>query len=650
MIRSVDSGQNLFLFIFFIKLYGIIIISGEISNFSVNHHPENVSSSMNLFNDQSVFLHHENASQQQPQSQQHQSIISAADKQWHFHFDMFIILFLAFSSFCANTGLLYLGRQVKPSSTMNNSSFSNNFITITNNNNNNNSNSNMYTTINTTTSSNNINSTLSMPNNSNTSDKTTNQPCSTFNFLFNKWSNRKFSHGFNYFLTNQSSNEEVIMKHHHHHTTSGTIPTTRSYSVSSPPIMNKYPSSVSLIKLNQPNHFYPYPHHHGSTQHHHTPRSRRQRRYLRGLLGLSISNLSLSICLLSWCTCQIIIHNIDQKHDAIKAWLTLIAFINIWTIDIAQTLEIGAILWIALERTLGIHWPSEIQTLNNNTTNNNNISSTSSTKNKPTTCNTNNNNNDSTFSFIKNTLNRFKQNYCTTMHSHYHTLFAWCTPSTSLYKNRTTVTTSIKSKSSTSASSVMLINKKRSELYKRITWFIRVLLCFLPFILFVSASIYSFILIIQQIKRQKFLLLTTSSSSSSSLLNQPFLHSAQFTTTTTKTLTTTTDSHLVQQHQLDIISNWKTTYIKLISSINNHHNISYIQYVNSLVIYHYYYNVYFSNDLLSSKHTASLQHTMYAKYQTYMYYTSSIIPALIIGQFLAPLAILVTTNLLIYQK
>ncbi|CAL8092630.1 unnamed protein product [Calicophoron daubneyi] len=86
---------------------------------------------------------------------------------------------------------------------------------------------------------------------------------------------------------------------------------------------------------------------------HRSPRSRRHRRYLRGLLSLSISNLTVSITLIIWCACEIL------ENEDNRSWMSLLFTINYGIADVAQALEIGAVLWIALERTLGIHWPRE---------------------------------------------------------------------------------------------------------------------------------------------------------------------------------------------------------------------------------------------------------------------------------------------------
>ncbi|XP_018652923.1 hypothetical protein Smp_123120 [Schistosoma mansoni] len=205
MIPLIHIGENLLPFILFIQFYGIIITYGKIETLntiiSQNHHHVNLSSIYTTHNT----THNENL--QNKSLILDQSILNSKNdhhsinhEQWYFHFDMFIIMFLAFSSFCTNIGLLYLDRCAKSSIPTNNS------ITIPN---------------------------------------------------------------------------ETINK-----TTKSTTTTTRSFSLSNPPL-NKYPSSISLIKLNQTNQFYHH-HHHGSIQYH-TPRGRRQRRYLRGLFGLSIT-------------------------------------------------------------------------------------------------------------------------------------------------------------------------------------------------------------------------------------------------------------------------------------------------------------------------------------------------------------------------
>uniref|UniRef100_A0A3Q0KKH4 G_PROTEIN_RECEP_F1_2 domain-containing protein n=1 Tax=Schistosoma mansoni TaxID=6183 RepID=A0A3Q0KKH4_SCHMA len=594
MIPLIHIGENLLPFILFIQFYGIIITYGKIETLntiiSQNHHHVNLSSIYTTHNT----THNENL--QNKSLILDQSILNSKNdhhsinhEQWYFHFDMFIIMFLAFSSFCTNIGLLYLDRCAKSSIPTNNSSFSNHFITITN------------TTNNNTTSSNNLNTNLLMHNNIN------NLQCLSFNYLLKKWSNKRNSYGFNSLLSNQSSivtiPNETINK-----TTKSTTTTTRSFSLSNPPL-NKYPSSISLIKLNQTNQFYHH-HHHGSIQYH-TPRGRRQRRYLRGLFGLSISNLSLSLCLLSWCICQMIIYNIDKhKYYILNVWLTIIAFINLWTIDIAQTLEIGAILWIALERTLGIHWPSEIQTLNSNNNNNN------STGNK-TTCHHGNNIIINTsiksnppqykFKFFKNIIKKY-------------------------FNSDDVICNQFKMKKN---QSFINSNKKiNHEKYKIFLWFLRVLLCLLPFILFILASLYSLNNIIQYIKKHKLLLYNNQYNLIDINIEQlPWQQEQQ--------------PQQQPQQQMDMISNFETTYI-----IHNNSSIndSYIKYFNSLIVYNYYYYTYITNHNNFIKKHISLLHNIHMKYQIYMYYTSSIIPALIIGQFIAPLMILITTNLLIYQK
>ncbi|CAH8604734.1 unnamed protein product [Schistosoma margrebowiei] len=453
------------------------------------------------------------------------------------------------------------------------------------------------------------------------SNNNNNLKCSSFNFLYKKWSDKRNSHGSNGLLSNQSSiitiPNETINKITMPNTIT-TIPssTKRSFSISNPPL-NKYPSSISLLKFNH------HPYHHGSI-HYHTPRSRRQRRYLRGLLGLSISNLSLSICLLSWCICQIIIYNINEQYYILNAWLTIISLINIWTIDIAQTLEIGAILWIALERTLGIHWPSEIQTMNNN---NNNTDL--SMKCNLIQCK---------FSLLKN---MFKK--CT-LHNHFNSSSSSssssspCCCCTRLFLNQSSSSSPASATTSplaTTTTTTTTINKKYREKQKSIIWFLRVILCLLPLILFILASIYSLMNIIQQIKKHKLL----------------YHQQLQYEIQPQHQPQQQQQQPQQQQYQIDIISKLKTTYITHNSSINNdhhHNNNSYIQYFNSLVVYNYY--IYITNNLFTKKHTFLSLHKIHIKYQTYVYYTKSIIPALIIGQFLAPLAILITTNLLIYQK
>ncbi|CAH8607262.1 unnamed protein product [Schistosoma bovis] len=614
MMTFIHIGEYLFSFILFIQFYGMImmITYGEIvkSNMILHNHNQNNLSTIYMIHNDTLLLHNDhlqnesfildqfNHKSNDPDPDPDPDPDHNHNEQWYFHFDMFIITFLGFSSFCANIGLLYLDRRAKPSCTTNNSSFSNNFITIN-------------TTNNNTTNSNNSSTNFPMHNIASNN----NLKYSSFNFLYKKWSHKRNSHGSNGLLSNQSSiitiPNETMNKMTIPNTTttissSSSSSTKRSFSVSNPPL-NKYPSSISLLKFNH------YPYHHGSI-HYHTPRSRRQRRYLRGLLGLSISNLSLSICLLSWCICQIIIYNINEQYYILNAWLTIISLINIWTIDIAQTLEIGAILWIALERTLGIHWPSEIQTMNNNNNNNNNNNTKLSMKCNLIQCK---------FSLLKNMFKKCTlHNHSSSSSSSPTSSCCRCTP---LFMNQSSSSAS----ATTSPLATTTINKKYREKQKSIIWFLRVILCLLPLILFILASIYSLMNIIQQIKKQKL------------LYHQQLQHEIQ----------QPQPQQQQQQYQIDIISKLKTTYITHNSSINNHHhhhNNSYIQYFNSLVVYNYY--IYITNNFFTKKHTYLFLHKIHIKYQTYMYYTKSIIPALIIGQFLAPLAILITTNLLIYQK
>ncbi|VDQ00635.1 unnamed protein product [Trichobilharzia regenti] len=531
-----------------IKLYGIISIDAEvqiqqhvyISN-NINHsyignfsHPY----VYNLTHNNTSFLFEDKASQ-------------LPVERWHFHLETLITLFLALFSFGANAGLLYLDRRAKPYGTMNNSSFSNNFVTNTNNNNNN-------------------------------------------------------------ITSNAPTPQETL----------------RSYSLSSP--INKYPSSISLIKLNQTSFNSTGIFHHGSTQYH-TPRSRRQRRYLRGLLGLSISNLSLSLSLISWCSCQIIMHNISNTRNTAKAWLTIIAFINLWTIDIAQSLETGAILWIALERTLGIHWPSETNGMNSNNTNNNNTNTTTN-----------------------QCLPRFSEKYARNdiKWRRRQLTVRLKTPLTRLLKrikdslnqavlnllclNRCLSSNYFSCCTSLLTSSSALIAKKRSK--KRLSCFIHIFLCFLPLVLFLIASVYSLSNIICHTKKLR-------------------LHNHAFIALSSSN--SPTDQHNNNNHNnpVNFISDFQTTYNGSSVSIiyqndentttnTNYNNNNLTQHFNPLVIYDYFYTSYYNSVLWKQ----IPYYSMHIKHQIHAYYTSSIISALVIGQFLAPLAILVTTNLLIYQK
>ncbi|KAF7262358.1 hypothetical protein EG68_00363 [Paragonimus skrjabini miyazakii] len=86
---------------------------------------------------------------------------------------------------------------------------------------------------------------------------------------------------------------------------------------------------------------------------HQTPLNRRHRRYLRGLLGLSVSNITVAFSLLVGCAGHIV------DRAMLVPWLAIMLIANDALADMAQALEIGAVLWIALERTMGIHWPRE---------------------------------------------------------------------------------------------------------------------------------------------------------------------------------------------------------------------------------------------------------------------------------------------------
>ncbi|KAA3677115.1 uncharacterized protein DEA37_0013293 [Paragonimus westermani] len=91
---------------------------------------------------------------------------------------------------------------------------------------------------------------------------------------------------------------------------------------------------------------------------HQTPLNRRHRRYLRGLLGLSVSNITVAFSLLLGCAGHIV------DRAVFVPWLAIMFIANNALADMAQALEIGAVLWIALERTMGIHWPQERRTSN----------------------------------------------------------------------------------------------------------------------------------------------------------------------------------------------------------------------------------------------------------------------------------------------
>ncbi|KAF8560704.1 hypothetical protein P879_04398 [Paragonimus westermani] len=91
---------------------------------------------------------------------------------------------------------------------------------------------------------------------------------------------------------------------------------------------------------------------------HRTPLNRRHRRYLRGLLGLSVSNITVAFSLLLGCAGHIV------DRAVLVPWLAIMFIANNALADMAQALEIGAVLWIALERTMGIHWPQERRTSN----------------------------------------------------------------------------------------------------------------------------------------------------------------------------------------------------------------------------------------------------------------------------------------------
>ncbi|VEL15617.1 unnamed protein product [Protopolystoma xenopodis] len=80
---------------------------------------------------------------------------------------------------------------------------------------------------------------------------------------------------------------------------------------------------------------------------------RRHRRYLRGLLALAISNLTIAVCLLVWC----LLHLVPPTASGAWTGRLYLANLGLGLADMAQAVEIGAVLWIALERTLAVHWP-----------------------------------------------------------------------------------------------------------------------------------------------------------------------------------------------------------------------------------------------------------------------------------------------------
>ncbi|KAL3315417.1 hypothetical protein Ciccas_005951 [Cichlidogyrus casuarinus] len=100
----------------------------------------------------------------------------------------------------------------------------------------------------------------------------------------------------------------------------------------------------------------------------HQPSSRRllrsavrNRRYLRGLMVIALSNLTITLCLIMWSVRE----SLQRLNDCSKfnAWLHTrllahIPFFNVLIEDSAQAVEIGAVLWIALERTMAIQWPA----------------------------------------------------------------------------------------------------------------------------------------------------------------------------------------------------------------------------------------------------------------------------------------------------
>ncbi|TPP60738.1 hypothetical protein FGIG_02247 [Fasciola gigantica] len=224
---------------------------------------------------------------------------------WCFHMDLVLVVLLAMLSFAANMGLLYLARLTKPLVQINHSSFS-------------------MTgplspfTIPTQTSGN--------QNSSGVQASPTRKCSLPIRRLFccPPTVNPSFTDQFYANLLQNSNN------------TTGTLRKSSS-SVS----ISRFANSSVPNPMNIPA---------GNGR---APRTRRHRRYLKGLLGLSVSNLTVAFSLFLWCVCHI------TEHRVFLPWLALLSVGNCALADIAQSLEIGAVLWIALERTLGIHWPRE---------------------------------------------------------------------------------------------------------------------------------------------------------------------------------------------------------------------------------------------------------------------------------------------------
>ncbi|GAA48323.1 hypothetical protein CLF_101467, partial [Clonorchis sinensis] len=272
-----------------------------------------------------------------------------------------------------------------------------------------------------------------------------------------------------------------------------------------------------------------------------TPRSRRHQRYVRGIFGLSISNITVSFSLLLWCICTFL----DRIYFI--PWIALLLVANSAIADISQSLEISAVLWIALERTLGIHWPRER---------------------RPSNCTP-----DQTPQ--PNWRTKFKLLVCgTTQVRHAFCNQSYTSRSDSKHDNADTVCYPTRN-----SSVFQFTNRKlwSMTLLKKVKSFIRLVLSLIPFTLFVLASVPSLISFVQQIQ--------------------------------------------MVENQLQ----------------------------DSRVYY-------FSPDIMTSEarllhlHGGTNRSRQKAKLITVIYYTNTIVSSLVIGQFLAPLAILITTNLLIYKK
>lgn len=225
---------------------------------------------------------------------------------WSFHVDLVLVALLAILSFGANVGLLYLARLTRPLVQVNHSSFSMTGplspFTIPTSANGNNANSGVQTSP-TKKVSLPIRSILCCPPTAVTSS---------------------FTDQFYTSLIHNSTNA------------AGTL--------------RKCSSSVSISRLANGSLTNPINIPSGNGR---VPRTRRHRRYLKGLLCLSVSNLTLAFSLFLWCACHI------TEDQVLLPWLALLSVGNCALADIAQSLETGAVLWIALERTLGIQWPRE---------------------------------------------------------------------------------------------------------------------------------------------------------------------------------------------------------------------------------------------------------------------------------------------------